>query len=138
MARGSTINLQHNVERFLPRKEVIHPQLPLRMPCYDLVLIIDSTFVPSTGPSGISDSLDLTGECDRWHFFAFPPNVRISRIRRVLSVHLGFQTLNFRNSSFRMMGLAQGKIQDLTKESEIFYPFALQWMPTEEWDDPVF
>ena len=31
------------------------------MPCYDLVPIIGSTFVPSTGPSGISDSLDLTG-----------------------------------------------------------------------------
>ena len=45
----------------LPRKEVIHPQLPLRMPCYDLVPIIGSTFVPSSGPSGISDSLDLTG-----------------------------------------------------------------------------
>jgi hypothetical protein len=27
----------------LPRKEVIHPQLPLRMPCYD--------FVPVTGPT---------------------------------------------------------------------------------------
>jgi len=47
--------------RLLPRKEVIHPQLPLRMPCYDLVPIAGSTFVPSTGPSGISNSLDLTG-----------------------------------------------------------------------------
>jgi len=28
------------------RKEVIHPQLPLRMPCYDFTLIIDPTFVP--------------------------------------------------------------------------------------------
>ena len=27
-----------------PWKEVIHPQLPLRMPCYDLVPIIDPTF----------------------------------------------------------------------------------------------
>ena len=31
---------------YLPRKEVIHPQLPLRMPCYDLVLVTDPTFVP--------------------------------------------------------------------------------------------
>ena len=46
---------------FLPRKEVIHAQLPLHMPCYDLVLIIGTTFVPLSGPSGISDSLDLTG-----------------------------------------------------------------------------
>ena len=45
----------------LPRKEVIHAQLPLHMPCYDLVPIIGSTFVPSSGPSRISDSLDLTG-----------------------------------------------------------------------------
>ncbi len=45
----------------LPRKEVIHPQLPLRMPCYDFVPIIDSAFVPSTGASGVSDSLDVTG-----------------------------------------------------------------------------
>jgi hypothetical protein len=46
---------------YLPRKEVIHPQLPLRMPCYDLVPIAASTLVPSTGPSGICNSLDLTG-----------------------------------------------------------------------------
>ena len=31
----------------LPRKEVIHPQLPLRMPCYDFTLIIDPTLVPA-------------------------------------------------------------------------------------------
>jgi len=29
--------------QYLPRKEVIHPQLPLRMPCYDFVPIIDPT-----------------------------------------------------------------------------------------------
>jgi len=46
---------------FLPRKEVIHAQLPLHMPCYDFVPIADSTFVPSTGPSGVSNSLDVTG-----------------------------------------------------------------------------
>ncbi len=34
------------------RKEVIHPQLPLRMPCYDLTLIIDPAFVPHTGAFG--------------------------------------------------------------------------------------
>ena len=27
-----------------PRKEVIQPQLPLRLPCYDFVLVTDSTF----------------------------------------------------------------------------------------------
>ena len=28
----------------LPRKEVIQPLLPVRLPCYDLVLITDPTF----------------------------------------------------------------------------------------------
>jgi hypothetical protein len=51
----------------LPRKEVIHPQLPLRIPCYD--------FVPVTGPtlgvrlrkrlakttSSVADFHDVTG-----------------------------------------------------------------------------
>lgn len=46
---------------YLPRKEVIHPQLPLRMPCYDFVPIAGSALVPSTGPSGVSNSLDVTG-----------------------------------------------------------------------------
>ena len=31
---------------YLPRKEVIHPQLPLRMPCYDFVPITNPTVVP--------------------------------------------------------------------------------------------
>ena len=33
---------------YLPRKEVIHGQLPLPMPCYDFVPIIDPTFYPRT------------------------------------------------------------------------------------------
>ena len=46
----------------LLRKEVIHPQLPLRMPCYDLAPIIDPTLSPTNvGISGITDSLGLTG-----------------------------------------------------------------------------
>ena len=52
--------------RFLPRKEVIQPHLPIRLPCYD--------FTPVTGPafdgsllavespaSGVSDSHGVTG-----------------------------------------------------------------------------
>ena len=31
-------------ERSLPRKEVIHPQLPLRLPCYDFTPIKSPTF----------------------------------------------------------------------------------------------
>ncbi len=33
----------------LPRKEVIHAQLPLRMPCYDLAPIIEPTLFPAKG-----------------------------------------------------------------------------------------
>ncbi len=41
---------------------MIHPQLPLRMPCYDFVPIIDPTFGPANaGTLGITDSLDVTG-----------------------------------------------------------------------------
>ena len=32
-------------ESLLLRKEVIHPQLPLRMPCYDFTPVADPTFV---------------------------------------------------------------------------------------------
>ena len=48
------------------RKEVIQPQVPLRLPCYDLVLITDPTFDSSlltVRPlaSGVTDFHDLTG-----------------------------------------------------------------------------
>ena len=50
----------------LLRKEVIQPHLPVRLPCYDLVLIASPTFdgsLQKVGPpaSGVTDFLDLTG-----------------------------------------------------------------------------
>ena len=33
-------------ETFLPRKEVIHPHLPVRIPCYDLTPIAGFTLGP--------------------------------------------------------------------------------------------
>ena len=33
-------------QEILLRKEVIHPHLPIGIPCYDLVLITDLTVVP--------------------------------------------------------------------------------------------
>ena len=44
----------------LHRKEVIQPHLPIRLPCYDLTLIINPTFggvllavrLPTSGPPG--------------------------------------------------------------------------------------
>ncbi len=48
--------------QYLPRKEVIHPQLPLRMPCYDFTLVTDLTVVPlKRGASGATGSLGVTG-----------------------------------------------------------------------------
>ena len=51
---------------WLLRKEVIQPHLPVRLPCYDLVLITGPTFDSSlltVGPlaSGVTDFHDLTG-----------------------------------------------------------------------------
>src|SRR5699024_2019113 len=51
---------------WLLRKEVIQPHLPVRLPCYDLVLITGPTFdgsLPRVGPpaSGVTDFHDLTG-----------------------------------------------------------------------------
>jgi hypothetical protein len=49
-----------------PRKEVIQPQLPLRLPCYDFTPITDSTFgrcLPRVGArtSGVSGFRGVTG-----------------------------------------------------------------------------
>ena len=50
----------------LPRKEVIQPHLPIRLPCYDFTPVTSSTFGSSllaVGPltSGISGSHGVTG-----------------------------------------------------------------------------
>ena len=49
-----------------PRKEVIQPQLPLRLPCYDFTPITGPTFDGSLlavrpPASGVADSRDVTG-----------------------------------------------------------------------------
>ena len=42
--------------------ELIHDQLPLAVPCYDLFPVTDLTVVPSyEEPSGTTGSLELTG-----------------------------------------------------------------------------
>ncbi len=51
-------------EYFKNRKEVIQDQLPLALPCYDLVPVTEPTVSPRKyGSSGIPSSLDLTGNC---------------------------------------------------------------------------
>ena len=53
-------------ESNLPRKEVIQPQLPLRLPCYDFVPVTSPTFdgcllTVSPPASGVTSSHDVTG-----------------------------------------------------------------------------
>ncbi len=53
-------------EAFLPRKEVIQPQLPLRLPCYDFVPIagptLDGCLLAVSPPaSGVTNFHDVTG-----------------------------------------------------------------------------
>ena len=43
----------------IPRKEVIQPQLPLRLPCYDFTPIIDPTFDGSL-PCGLGHRLRVS------------------------------------------------------------------------------
>src|SRR3982750_2279738 len=64
--RLGTEALDRRTCQWLLRKEVIQPHLPVRLPCYDLVLITDPTFDSSllaVGPlaSGVTDFHDLTG-----------------------------------------------------------------------------
>ena len=61
---NSTIN--NNPYFFFPRKEVIQPHLPIRLPCYDFTPVIGSTFDSSllavgSLASGISNSHGVTG-----------------------------------------------------------------------------
>ena len=65
MSEGNSI---HRVWffRYLPRKEVIQPHLPVRLPCYDFVPIADPTFDSSLQKvrplaSGVTDFHDVTG-----------------------------------------------------------------------------
>ena len=53
-------------KRFILRKEVIQPQVPLRLPCYDFTPVADPTVVScllavSALPSGKTNSHGVTG-----------------------------------------------------------------------------
>ena len=55
-----------NDHHVLHRKEVIQPHLPIRLPCYDLTPVIESTFdgcllAVSAPASGVPNSHGLTG-----------------------------------------------------------------------------
>ena len=54
------------VQRVLPRKEVIQPHVPVRLPCYDFVPIAGATLgscllTVGTPTSGVSHFHDVTG-----------------------------------------------------------------------------
>ena len=58
--------LQPEKEFFFPRKEVIQPHLPIRLPCYDFTPVIGPTFGSSllavgSLTSGVTDSHGVTG-----------------------------------------------------------------------------
>src|SRR5574338_625935 len=61
-----TSNSTAGFDSDLPRKEVIQPHLPVRLPCYDFVPITDPTFdgcLLAVGPpaSGVASFHDVTG-----------------------------------------------------------------------------
>ena len=61
-----SLNPHRGGRAILPRKEVIQPQLPLRLPCYDFIPVAGPTFgaCPLTvgaTTSGVTHSRDVTG-----------------------------------------------------------------------------
>jgi hypothetical protein len=60
------LSIRPRPEGVLLRKEVIQPQVPLRLPCYDFIPVTAHTLGPcllavGTDTSGTSDSHDVTG-----------------------------------------------------------------------------
>ena len=53
---GVRLDSQSNLKHFLPRKEVIQPHLPVRLPCYDFAPVINLTFGASL-PKGLGQRL---------------------------------------------------------------------------------
>jgi hypothetical protein len=64
---GCMTSIPHRAHRLpLPRKEVIQPHLPVRLPCYDFVPVTNPTFdgcLLAVGPpaSGVIGFHDVTG-----------------------------------------------------------------------------
>jgi hypothetical protein len=67
LSKTQAIDLGYTPEEVsLPRKEVIQPHLPIRLPCYDFTPIIDPTFdgfLLTVGPpaSGVVNFRGVTG-----------------------------------------------------------------------------
>ncbi len=67
LTRSRRLKLKSSFQFFIfLRKEVIQPQVPLRLPCYDFTPVADPTVVAcllavSTAPSGKTNSHGVTG-----------------------------------------------------------------------------
>ena len=73
---------------------MIHDQLPLAVPCYDLAPLIESSLGPLARHFGYPQLAWLDGRLSSRNLeLMFPPYVRISRIRRALMHFL----LNFKH-----------------------------------------
>ncbi len=64
--QANSIRDRRSRGEFYLRKEVIQPQVPLRLPCYDFTPVADPTVVAcllavSTAPSGKTNSHGVTG-----------------------------------------------------------------------------
>ena len=117
---------------FLPRKEVIHHQVPLAMPCYDLLLITDLTVAPTkVGSSGTVSFSELTGECDSWHF-TFPRSERISRTTRALDMHLRFQLSDLGKPVFSKMSFCDRQIKNFTEDLKVIDALTLKRVTFEK------
>ncbi len=66
MVASKQIYIRFTLLTILPRKEVIQPQLPLQLPCYDFVPVISPAFGGSIlavcfPTSGVTNFHDVTG-----------------------------------------------------------------------------
>ena len=128
---------------------MFHPQLPLRMPCYDFVHVTELTVIRDySRPSGTLGSLDVT-DWDSWVYLPFPvrlksdsrlslsrPNERISRIRRAqILMHLRFPFLDATQSAICLVLFVQNRIYNFTKEIKIVNALTAQFVLSKEWND---
>ena len=61
IAQGLDLGFRISPVHSLLRKEVIQPQVPLRLPCYDFIPVITLSLIYQWQASGTSDFHDVTG-----------------------------------------------------------------------------
>jgi hypothetical protein len=116
---------------------VIQPHLPVQLPCYDFVPVTSPTFGGSvlavqSPTSGVADSHDVTGICDS---LAFPPNGRISRIRRAL-MHPRFEVYDPLIPLFNQVFILLNDLHDLFKEFKVsLLAWTAKWSFLKEGND---